>query len=120
MLRIILEGPQASGKTLMRAFIETEVANVTAKTGHAIEIQERLTDYDLVALKEGPCFKVLRFKPSGKFDTEFNFIAPLKTNMQQVCDLLRATRKLPEGYSMVISEALNQQAETFFYPCEVK
>lgn len=120
MLKITLEGPMASGKTLMRAFIETEVANVIAKTGHQIEIIEMMSDYTSTEVPLEPTFKVFRFKPSGKFDTEFNITAPGAKRMDMVCDHLRKSKKLPAGYSMVIVAAQNNAGESFFYPCEVK
>lgn len=122
MLKITLEGPMASGKTLMRHIIECNTSEVSTKTGHQIEIIELLTDVkgsedDVPA---GPAFKVFRFKASGKFDTEFLLEVPDAKRMDQVCDHLRKSKKLPAGYSMVIVAAQNNAGEAFFYPCEVK
>ena len=125
MLKITLEGPQASGKTLMHEVIKAHMAEVTAKTGHGIEVVERNPEqagHEPRQYPKGeiPSFKVYRFKPSGKYDMEFDLFAPDTKTMNVVSKLLRETKKLPAGYSMVIAAPNNQMAEDFFYPVEVK
>lgn len=65
-----------------------------------------------------PKFKVFRFTGSGKFKGEFIFEAELAKQMDQVCDSLRS--KLYGGGSLVIVSAENEEADQFFYPCEIK
>ena len=51
---------------------------------------------------------------------EFDLFAPDTKTMNEVSKLLRETKKMPAGYSMVIAAPNNQMAEDFFYPVEVK
>ena len=125
MLKITLEGPRASGKTLMHEVIKAHMAEVTAKTGHGIEVVEMNMSKAGAESRhypkgEVPNFKVYRFKPSGKYDIEFDLLAPNTNNMNAVSKLLRETKKMPAGYSMVIAAPNNQMAEDFFFPIEVK
>ena len=125
MLKITLEGPQASGKTLMHEIIKAHIAEVAGKTGHEIEVIEMNLSKAAAENRqypkgEVPSFKVYRFKPSGKYDMEFDFKTPDTLSMNAVVKQLRKSKKMPAGYSMVIAAPNNQMAEDFFYPVEVK
>lgn len=120
MMIITLTGPMASGKTLMREWIEQHIGTVETKTHHRIFIKEvldnNLPTEDMVL----PVFRVMRFKASGKWMDTFNITASQATHMQHVAELLRKAKNMPKGGSMVVVEALTESADAIFYPIEVK
>ena len=121
MMLITLQGPQASGKTLMHEKLRELLPEIEQKTGHKIQIRE--TSGELP--KEGidmktPSFEVMRFKASGKWIDTVNVSVPLGKRMQDVSDQLMVSCHKPKGGSMVVVRALSDAAEEFFYPIEVK
>lgn len=121
MMLITLQGPQASGKTLMHEKLRELLPEIEQKTGHKIQIRE--TSGELP--KEGidmkiPSFEVMRFKASGKWIDTVNVSVPLGKRMQDVSDQLMVSYHKPKGGSMVVVRALSDAAEEFFYPIEVK
>lgn len=124
MLKITLEGPQASGKTLMHNIIKERMQEVVAKTGHEITVIERNPEQVGADARprsdESPRFKVFLFRPSGKFDDEFVLDAPNATSMRDVINTLRQVKTLKTGYSMVIAASENQKAEDMFYPVTLR
>lgn len=120
MMIITLTGPQASGKTLMREWIEQHIGTVEAKTHHRIFIKEVLDQSLPPEECVLPAFRVMRFKASGKWMDTFNVTVPYAENMQDVAGLLRFAKNMPRGGSMVVVEPLTEKAEAFFYPIEVK
>lgn len=120
MMIITLTGPMASGKTLMREWIEQHIGTVETKTHHRIFIKEvldnNLPTEDMVL----PVFRVMRFKASGKWMDTFNITASQATHMQHVAELLRKAKNMPKGGSMVVVEPLTESADAIFYPIEVK
>lgn len=120
MMIITLTGPQASGKTLMREWIEQHIGTVEVKTKHKIFVKEVL-DPNLPAEDcVYPAFRVMRFKASGKWMDTFNVTLPHATHMQDVANLLRLVKNMPKGGSMVVVEPLTESADAIFYPIEVK
>ena len=65
MMIVTLTGPQASGKTLMREWIEQHIGTVEVKTKHKIFVKEvrdnNLPTEDAIL----PVFRVMRFKANG-------------------------------------------------------
>lgn len=124
MMIVTLTGPMASGKTLMREWIEQHIGTVEAKTGHRIFVREVLDDNSALhavhALHAVPAFRVMRFKASGKWMDTFNITASQATHMQHVAELLRKAKNMPKGGSMVVVEPLTESADAIFYPIEVK
>lgn len=118
MMMITLTGPQGSGKTSMREWIEQHIGTVEAKTGHRIFVREALDDNSV--LHAVPAFRVMRFKASGKWMDTFNITASQATNMQHVAELLHKAKNMPKGGSMVVVEPLTESADAIFYPIEVK
>ena len=122
MMLITLQGPQACGKTLTHELLKNHIQEIEQKTGHTIAIREILSD-DLPANALDtliPCFRVMRFKASGKWVDSFCISAPRATSMRHVSDLLRIAKIMPKGGSMVVADSLTEAAEHFFYPIEVK
>ena len=120
MMIITLTGPQASGKTLMREWIEQHIGTVEVKTGHKIFVNEVL-DHNLPTEDcVYPAFRVMRFKASGKWMDTFNITASQATHMQDVAELLRKAKNMPKGGSMVVVAPLTEKADAIFYPIEVK
>ena len=120
MMIITLTGPQASGKTLMREWIEQHIGTVETKTRHRIFIKEVL-DQSLVPNDAVfPSLRVMRFKKSGKWMDTFNITVHQASQMQHVADLLCKAKTMPKGGSIVVVEPLTKKAEQFFYPIEVK
>ena len=122
MMIITLQGPQACGKTLTHEILKKYIQEIEEKTGHTIAIREVMDDSLPTASLDMliPCFRVMRFKASGKWVDSFCISVPRATNMQHVSDLLRFAKNMPKGGSMVVVDALTETADRFFYPIEVK
>lgn len=54
MLKITLEGPQASGKTLVHDMLKEALVDIVSKTGVKIQVSELLTDRNGKAICNGP------------------------------------------------------------------
>lgn len=122
MMLITLQGPQASGKTLMHEKLREILPEIEQKTGHKIQVQEV---YDEALSEKAidmsiPRFEVMRFKSSGKWIDTFCISAPALKDMRDVAHLLRSAKNMPEQGHMVVARALSDAAEEFFYPIEVK
>lgn len=122
MMLITLQGPQACGKTLTHEILKKYIQRVEEKTGHSITIREVMDNSLPTAALDTlvPCFRVMRFKASGKWVDTFNVSVPHGKRMQDVSNLLRLAKNMPKGGSMVVVDALTETADRFFYPIEVK
>ena len=120
MMIVTLTGPQASGKTLMREWIEQHIGTVEVKTKHKIFVKEVLDNNLPTEDAILPVFRVMRFKASGKWMDTFNVTVPHAKHMQDVERLLRFAKNMPKGGSMVVVAPLTEKADAIFYPIEVK